>query len=465
MINKKESEKMDKKINGWAFPVKPIVSIVVCLLIIAGGIAGMTRMAKAKKSIEPQKTPQKQMSVATIPVVKEDIDICVTGYGQVNPVVINEISAQVSGKIIGKTSLKQGETVQKGNILFKIESTDYEKTMEKARIQVKLKENQIEQLKVSHARDKDRLSAVKQNTILAKSNFLRLNTLYRKNRVGTLSSVEEAEQSYNTLLDTEKSLSKSIDLYPLQIAEAQISLADAGSDLESARLNVQRCTVTAPFTGRIKEMSIETGTYFTTGTQAFTLADDSILEIEVPLSDKDAFEVLGLREIQHDTVQAPISKDLECRVQTITGNVSTSLSAAVHRVVKYDSTTRTLTLAVRILQKNKPQDTLPIPLMDGMFCKIFFKGDPIKDAVKIPSDILNPDNTIYLVRKNLLKTLIVTKVMEENGQVYVSGSFQPEDQIIVSKLNNPVENTLISNASQPESSLDAAFAATTREVR
>jgi len=417
---------------------------VVCFLIIAGGVAGMSQMAKANKGPTSQEQPlKKQVSVATIPVVKEDIAVCVTGYGQVNPVVVNEISPQISGKIIEKISIKQGEIVQKGEMLFKFDATDYETTAEKALIQVKLQENQIEQLKVSYDRDRDRILVVKQNTRLSQSNFLRLNTLYKKNRVGTLSGVEEAEQSYNSLLDTEKSLTKYIDLYPLQIAEAQSSLANAKADLKKARLDVKRCTITAPFTGRIKTLSIETGAYITTGTQAVTLADDSLFEIQVPLSDKDAFEVLGLRQIQQGTVLSLISKDLECRVETITGNVSASLPAVIHRVVKYDSATRTLTLAVRVLPDHTLQDTPSIPLMDGMFCKIAFKGDPIKGAVKIPSDTLNPDNTVFLVRNNKLKTLDVTKVMEENGQMYVSGSFHPEDQIITTKLANPIENTQI----------------------
>jgi multidrug efflux pump subunit AcrA (membrane-fusion protein) len=444
--------------------IKTILSAVICFLIIAGGVAGMSQMAKANKGPEPQKKPsKKQVSVTTIPVVKEDIAVSVTGYGQVSPVVINEISPQVSGKIIGKTDLKQGETVQKGEMLFKIDATDYETTMEKALIQVKLQENQIKQLKVSYDRDRDRLSVVKQNTRLAQSNFSRRNTLYKKNRVGTLSGVEEAEQSYNSLLDAEKSLTKSIDLYPLQIAEAQTNLANAGSDLKKARLDVKRCTITAPFTGRIKALSIETGAHITTGTQAVTLADDSILEIQVPLSDKDAFEVLGLRQIQKGTVLNPISKDLECRVETITGNVSVSLPAAIHRVVKYDSTTRTLTLAVRVLQGHPSQDTPSIPLMDGMFCKIAFRGDPIKDAVKIPSDILNPDNTVFLVRNNKLKTLGVAKVMEENGQMYVSGSFRPEDQIITTKLTHPIENTQIERNQSGVSS--SSMAENTGETR
>jgi len=421
--------------------IKTILSAMICFLIIAGGLAGMSQMAKANKGPEPQKQrTKKQVSVATIPVVKEDVAVCVTGYGQVNPVEINVISPQVSGKIIEKTSLKQGETIQKGELLYKIDATDYETTRQKALIQVKLQENQIEQLNVSYDRDKERLLVEKQNTRLAQSNFLRLETLYKENRVGTLSSVEEAEQSYNSLLDTEKSLTKSIDLYPLQIAEAQTSLADAKSDLKKAQLDVKRCTITAPFTGRIKDISIETGAYITTGTQAVTLADDSVLEIQVPLSDKDAFETLGLKTVHQNTT---LNKDLECRVETITGNVSASLAAAVHRVVKYDSATRTLTLAVRILQDLPSQDTPSIPIMDGMFCKIAFKGDPIKNAVKIPSDTLNSDNTVFLVRNNKLKTLDVTKVMEENGQVYISGLFQPEDLIITTKLTNPIENTQV----------------------
>jgi len=452
---------MNKSTNTHRPLVRSILLAATCLCIIAGGVIGMSRLAASKKLPAQKEIIEKTLTVATIPAVEQPVSLTVTGYGQAEPVRIAEISPEVSGKIIEKhQSLDQGGIIQKGETLFKIDATDYESATTKAAIQVKLQKNQIEQLNVSYKKDQGRLSAVKQNTALSKAEFTRLKTLYEKDRVGTLSAVEAAEQSYNSLLDSEKSLAKSIALYPLQIAEARSNLADAEADLKTARLNVKRCVVTAPFSGRVNSASIETGTYIATGTTALTLADDSILEIQVALSDKDAFENLGLRAIGESSSVPSNLKEIQCRVETVTGNVSADLPATLDRVVKYDSDARTLYLAARVSRDDPRHGEATIPLMDGMFCKVFLKGKLVENAIKIPASAFNSDNTVYLARDDKLKTISVSKVMEDGDHIYISGAFDTQDRIITTPLTNPIENVRlkISNALENQKSLAASTA-------
>ncbi|MCP4686761.1 MAG: HlyD family efflux transporter periplasmic adaptor subunit, partial [Desulfobacterales bacterium] len=279
--------------------------------------------------------------------------------------------------------------------------------------------------------------------------YTRLKSLYEKNRMGALSNVEAAEQSYNSLLDSEKILLKTISLYPLQIAEARGALADARADLKTARLNVRRCVVTAPFTGRVKSASIETGAYVTTGTPVLTLADDAILEVRVGLSDKDAFENLGLRTIEGAGGLPSNLKEIQCRVKTVTGNVSADLPAILDRIVKYDSDARSLYLAVRISRDAPHRGEAGIPIMDGMFCKVFLKGKQVENAVRIPASALNPDNTVYLARDNQLKTLPVQKIMENGDHIYISGTFAPRDRIITTALTTPIEHSRLEISDAP----------------
>ncbi len=430
--------------------MRSILLAVTCLCIIGLGVVGMSRLAASKKPPARKPMVEKKLSVKTIPAVKQPVSLAVSGYGQAEPVHIVEISPEVSGKVIEKhESLDTGGVIQEGDVLFQLDAADYKSAATKAEIKVELQKNRIEQLKVSYEKDQGRLFAVKKNTALAKTEYTRLKKLYEQDRVGTLSAVEAAEQSYNSLLDSEKNLLKSISLYPLQIAEAQSNLADAQADLKTARLNVRRCVVTAPFTSRVRSASIETGTYVTTGTPVVTLADDTILEIQVALSDKDAFENLGLRATGGTGSLTSNLKEIRCRVETVTGNVSADLPATLDRVVKYDSETRTLYVAVHVSQDDPGHGEATVPLMDGMFCKVHLKGKPVENAVKIPASAFNPDNTVYLARDERLKTLSVHKVMENSDHFYISGDFAPQDRIITSPLNNPVENIRLEISEMP----------------
>ncbi len=78
--------------------------------------------------------------------------------------------------------------------------------------------------------------------------------------------------------------------------------------------------------------------------------------------------------------------------------------------------------------------------------------------------MLNFDNTVYVARDKKLKTLNVTKVMEDGDHTYISGSFNPQDQIIATKLVNPIENALLNIATSQEQSGLSTLAANTGDM-
>ena len=100
--------------------------------------------------------------------------------------------------------------------------------------------------------------------------------------------MDQAERAYNSALDQADQIAQAVSLYPLQIKEAESSLVSAKARLSVASTNLSRCTVKAPFDARIKSVSLETGQYATPGQTVLTLADDRILEIQIPLDSRDA---------------------------------------------------------------------------------------------------------------------------------------------------------------------------------
>ena len=57
--------------------------------------------------------------------------------------------------------------------------------------------------------------------------------------------------------------------------------------LELARLRLERCVISAPFTGRVTELNEEQDEYVTPGKKLFTIVDDAALELEVSLDSRD----------------------------------------------------------------------------------------------------------------------------------------------------------------------------------
>ena len=78
--------------------------------------------------------------------------------------------------------------------------------------------------------------------------------------------------------------------------------------LAFAEVNLQRCRVTSPFTGRIKTASVEIGQFVSPGQPLVTLADDTLLEIQVPLDAGDARQWLQFERKPSENPTAWFSK-------------------------------------------------------------------------------------------------------------------------------------------------------------
>lgn len=434
-------EKEPKIVNRWH---KPARTVLVCLGLILAGMIGMNTLARAKKPL-PKKAPKvATLAVDAVIATPRDVVISVKGYGQAVPVECVDISPEVSGTIRRVSpNLVQGGQVKKGETLFEIDARDYALAVKKAGINLRLQENRVKQLKVEAGKDRSRLPGVQRTTALARADHFRLKGLFEQEQVGTLAGVEGAEQTYNTLLDNERALVKSIELYPLKIREAEENFANARAELETARLNLDRCTVRAPFDGRIREEVIEPGIYLSMGARALTLANDDLLEIQVSLSEDDCFEKLGLGATVSSGNWFNGMEARSCRVETVTGKLTSSVRATIHRIVKYDPASRTLLVAVRILGDSYRLDETRFPVVDGMFCTVFIPGKTLPQAIQVPISAINDDNTVFIADNGRLRTVDVDLVMEDGDLAYITGNIPDGTPVITTRLTHPLENQLV----------------------
>ena len=426
---------MDKTKRSYT----PLLTLLGCLVLVAVGVMGFMALGAFSKPPAAAPAP-KALSVTTLKAEPQRLTMTATGYGQALPVTTTPLSAQVAGKITRiHPALEEGGRVARGELLFEIDPTDYRAAVATAQSQVALKSAAVTRLEVSRTRDQDRLPVARQTSRLARNEFSRLKTLFEKESVGTLSAVETAESAYNAALDAEKTLIKSLEIYPLQIAEARADLAQAQTALDQARTDLGRCRVTAPFAGRIKSTDLEVGTYVAAGTVGVTLADDQQLEIQVSLSDTQAFATLGIKNPAADI------NSLVTRVSPVSPAAGTQALGRIDRVVKYDADTRTLCLAVRVTPDRTPDQ---VALMDGMFCQVTFEGPTVENTLAVPPKAVNPDDTVYLAREGKIKILNITRILEGADRIYISGDFLPGDEVITSAPAQVLEDMPVQLADQ-----------------
>ena len=201
-------------------PGATIVSVarVVTLGILAAVCAfflGCSSSADSKQQQKAQAAGPHAISVAVAPVQKQDVPVYLTGLGTVTAFNTANIKSRVDGQIM-KVNFREGQDVHQGDLLIEIDSRPYEV--------------QLEQMQAQLFRDQAQLRD-------AKLNLDRYTTLIPSGSI--------AQQQ----VDTQKALVDQLD-GTVRTDQAQI---------DSAKLNIVYCHITAAFNGRVGLRQVDPG--------------------------------------------------------------------------------------------------------------------------------------------------------------------------------------------------------------
>lgn len=438
-------------LNHTAKPTKPVANIVkriiICILVLFIGVLGMAALASLKKPPAEVKNGERPIHVEVLNAKVEDVPVYITGYGEVKSLNVLSISPEVAGKILEiHPRLEIGEIVRRSELLFKIDTSNYMAAYKEARAMVEQWENAVSRMRKQYAIDTERLKTIERNRELAKAEFERIQRLFKSDRVGTQSGVDRAEQAFNTASDRAVQMGQAVLLYPIRIKEAGSSLESAQARLALTKTNLERCEVRAPFYGRIINVSLEKEQYVRPGQNVVTLADDSILEMHVPLDSRDARQWLRFKSQQEKGKTAWFSElePVPCRIRWTEMKDGDSWKGRLHRVVKFDPQTRTLTVAIRVKSEdawlNNPET---LPLVEGMFCSVSIPGRLMKDVIRLPRRAVSFKNTVYISNDSRLKTIPVKVLRSEGDYAFITEGLRPGDLVITTRLVDPLENALL----------------------
>ncbi len=377
------------------------IRVIACFLILGFGIAGFALLKKLKKEPVQSEVVEHALKVETEQVQFTDEPVLIEAYGQLRSIRMVDIAAEVAGTIVQlHPNLQTGEIIRKGELLFAIDELDY---------------------RTEYESNATRLGIVRRDKEIAVGELKRVRTLFEKNNVGTEAGVEKAEQTANSIAD---------------------KLAQIKQAMTRAQINVERCKVVAPFTCRITSKQIELGQYVAPGKIVLGLADDSILELEVPLDSGDAFNWLTF-DGQNSQAGAWFAepKPVQCNV-IWTENKNNRAIATLDRVSLFDEQTRTVRVVLRMDSKQFDTQNRSIPLVSGMFCKVQIPGKNMEKVVALPRWAVSFENTVYLVKNKRLVTVPVEVARVQDNKAFVSSGLASGDLVVITRLVNPLEQSL-----------------------
>ena len=424
-----------------------VLHVLVCISLLIIGMCGLTAFAALKEAPAEVGYQEPSLRVQAIAAKQEDIQVHIVGYGEVKPLNIVFITPEIPGKIVSvHPRLEPGEVIAKGDILFKIDPRNYEAACKQARAKVKQCGNAISQLQIQLIADLERLKTLKRNRELAQLQLDRMQELFTQHGVAAQSQVEAAEQALNSIADLVIQLARAVELYPIQIKDANNNLASARAELQIAEANLERCVVRTTFDARIKDASVEAEQYVVPGLEAITLANDSVLEIHAPLDSRDMQKWLSFASDNspHRTAWFNGLEHVPCTIRWTEAPENHTWTGQLHRVVKFERQTRTLTVAIRIKADSAlSDDPHRLPLVEGMFCTVEIPGRILEDAFQLPAWAVSFENTVFIAKDNRLKTVPVSVSRREGERTLVADGLEEGDLVITTRLVDPLENSLL----------------------
>ncbi|MDI6849833.1 MAG: efflux RND transporter periplasmic adaptor subunit [Candidatus Saccharicenans sp.] len=233
-----------------------LLLFIVIILIIAA-IVFLNLQASREKAIK----------VTVDKVKKQDITSIISASGEIKPKKNINISALVAGRIV-KIGVKEGQEVKAGDFLLQIDPTYFEAQVDRIRANI----NQF------------------------KAELIRAEAQYRRDK----SYYERQKQLFDSSLISKDQLEGARVQYEVSSATLQslrYQIKQAEANLKSTLDDLKKTTYTSPIDGMVTSLRVEegevaiVGTMNNPGTVLLTIADLSIMEVEVEVDETDVVNV------------------------------------------------------------------------------------------------------------------------------------------------------------------------------
>ncbi len=210
---------------------------------------------------------EKTVKVTIAKVAATDLTSIISASGEVKPKKNVEISALVPGRII-KIGVEEGDIVKAGDFLLKLDSTQYEAVAEGNRASIRSFKAQLVQDEARFRKDKGA--------------YERQKRLFDEQLI-SFDQLETAKLQY--------------DVSTAQVRGIKSQIENAEASLKSTMDNLNKTTFVSPIDGMITSLRVEEGemaiigTMNNPGTVLLTIADLSVMEVEVEVDETDVFGV------------------------------------------------------------------------------------------------------------------------------------------------------------------------------
>lgn len=401
------------------------------------GIVFFVFMKSGKQPPQKVEDHEQARAVRIVQAARVDLSPMTEGYGVVQPARVWTAVAQVNGRIIETHErLRNGELIEKNEVLFKIDPVDYELNVATAKAQ-------LAELEVQEKNAQASLAIEKRNQSIAQRELIRLNKLANKG-TASQSQRDEAERATLQSKASVQNLENTLALIPTQRNVLEAKLTQAERDLANT-------TVVAPFNLKIASLAMEKAQYVSKGQKLFE--GDSIDQVEivtqVPISSlRNLFIGRENTRVSLDSVSHNIG-ELTGFKPAIELDMGSHVATWQARFIRFTDTvdpqTRTIGIVVAVddpLDQVKPG--IRPPLSKGMFVRVVLTGHTQPGRIIVPRNAVRGGKVYVMNDQQRLQQRDVNILFNQEQISVISEGITANENIVVTDLIPAVDGMLLS---------------------
>jgi len=366
------------------------------VIVLAVSIGVVQVLGAAKPAPEKKEESQRLISLYVDEVKSEVVTISVQTQGEVRPKIEIDLVPQVSGRVVAVSeSFAEGAEFGPGMTLVKIDDTDYQLAVIRARARVAEAKVAV-QRELANARIKE----------------------------------DQWRDKRTTGKPTPYALNKP------QVLEAEAKLLAAEADLKEANLNVARTEISAPFLGRVREKTIGIGQYVSAGTRLGRVFATDTVEIRLPLTDAQLAELNLPMGFMADDFNAPV-----VQFKAHVGNQEHFWSGRIVRTnASVDPQTRLIYAVAEVEDPYGLGSDGGAPLAVGMFVNAEIAGITSQHALVLPRLALRNADKVYVINdENRLEIRTVEVLSTSEDLVLVTNGVKVGEKVVISTIPAAVD--------------------------
>lgn len=321
------------------------------VLIVGFGLAGL--LASNKPVLESEVYKPLITTIRVVQVASKSEYLTIKSQGTVQPRSESALIPEVSGRVIWiSPSLVGGGSFKEGDVLLRIDQSDYESSL--LRNKAVVQRSEVEQAYAS-----DELS--------------RLKKLFEK-QLASQSQLDEAERNARV---------------------AAANLQEGRANLDQARRDLARTELKAPFDGLVRNEHVDLGQFVSRGGSVGVIYATDYVEVRLPIA-ASQLTYFGLPISTRGQIPLEIQPPV-----TLTADMGDTRliweGSLVRAEAEIDQRSRMIYGVVR-LPSMRDEQSWPIPV--GLFVQAEIRGRKVDKVIRLPRSAMRDNNQVLVVDQN-----------------------------------------------------------------